>query len=262
MPTQTYDFTVPSEYTLSGTQISGGSVTLAPLQLSGTVRGDVFFKGIRLDAFAATVAENGGTVLFGLEIDTVLTYHDGVAWVASDGSPGQLKTLAQVQAQVGSVLDMTHPLVKPYVRLSRTSNLDPSPQVDLITADYTVLVPNRQVLLATDAAVALNTGVGGAASPGEARVTLDPLLVEYEPGTNSLWVFRNGILASAADITEEDSTHVVFSFLPDAVAPWIDELEFRVARAGSSAYIAPPTSLVQARPPERPDNFGGSYEFS
>lgn len=121
---------------------------------------------------------------------------------------------------------------------------------------------NRQIMLATDPAVALNVGVGGVADPGKTRVTLDPLQIVYAPGVNELWVMRNGIVQASSAYIEEDSAHVVFNSLLDATLPWIDEIEFRTALQGSSYIIPPPTFLSLAAPPERPDNFGGSFEFS
>jgi len=261
MPTQTYDFSVPAEYTISGVDLSSGSAVLAPTVLTGTVLCNVLFKGIRLDAFAAAEAPGGGTILYGLEIDAVLRYYDGAAWAVSNGSAPQLNTLAQVQANLATAIGLERPIVKPFVRLTRPSIIAPSPQVDDIVADYTEQVPNRQVLLATDAAVALNTGVGGVPSPGETRVTMDPLQVAYIVGTNELWVFRNGILQPPPEYIEEDSSHVVFTSLLDAIGPDIDEVEFRTALAGTSLFLPAPISLSQARAPERPDNFGGNFGF-
>lgn len=124
------------------------------------------------------------------------------------------------------------------------------------------MATNRQIMLATDPAVALNVGIGGVASPGQTRVTLDPLQIVYTPGTNDLWVMRNGIAQPGSAYIEEDATHVVFTALLDATVPWIDEIEFRSALQGAAVVIPPPTFLAQAAPPTRPDNFGGSFEFS
>jgi len=124
------------------------------------------------------------------------------------------------------------------------------------------MTTNRQIMMATDPAVALNVGIGGVASPGQTRVTLDPLQSVYTLGTNDLWVMRNGIVQPSSAYIEEDPEHVVFNDLLDASLPWIDEIEFRSALQGASIVIPPPTFLVQAVPPERPDNFGGSFEFS
>lgn len=262
MPTKTYDFNTVSEYSLISVDLTGGLAQLASSATSGTILGTQLFNASRIDSVAATENLNGGTILYGLEVDTLLMWHDGVSWVPSDGSPAQLNTLAQLQANAGSALGPDIPIVRPYIRLGRALPLNPSPTVDDLTIVYTVAAPNRQFMLANDAAVALNVGVGGAASPGQTRVTLDLAQIEYNPGSNNLWVFRNGVLQVASAYIEEDSSHVVFDALLDATGPFIDELEFRVANQGSSAYLPPPTYLVQARPPTRPDNFGGNFEFS
>lgn len=120
---------------------------------------------------------------------------------------------------------------------------------------------NREFILATDLTVALNIGVGGAADPGKTRVTTS---VDFNVGTNDLFVFRNGLLQVAGagnHYIEEDATHLVFSFLLDATGPFIDELELRVAEQGSSEYIEPPALFRQVSPPPRPDNFGGLFSF-
>ena len=121
---------------------------------------------------------------------------------------------------------------------------------------------NLQVIPGDDAAVALDTGAGGAPSPGETRVTLDSLQIVFVLAANDLFVYRNGVLQTlGVDYVEEDTTHIVFSFLIDAAGPFIDELTFRSALQGSSTFIPAPTSLQQATPPERPDNFGGLFSF-
>ena len=120
---------------------------------------------------------------------------------------------------------------------------------------------NREFILATDLTVALNVGVGGAADPGKTRVTVS---VDFNPGTNDLFVFRNGLLQVVGignHYIEEDATHLVFNFLLDAAGPFIDELELRVAEQGSSEYIEPPALFRQVSPPPRPDNFGGLFSF-
>lgn len=121
---------------------------------------------------------------------------------------------------------------------------------------------NRQIIYADDPSVALNTGIGGVPSPGECRVTLDPLQLQYAIGTNDLFVFLNGQLRTLTnDYLEEDDTHIVFTFLLDAVGPQIDELEFRTAQQGNSEFIEPPTFLALGSVSERPDNFGGMFNF-
>lgn len=262
MPTQTYDFSVPGDYTTTNVDLSGGNVQLATTATQGSVRGEQFFKGVQLVSVSAAETPNGGQVYYGLELDTVLSWHDGVAWVPSNGTPAELNTLAQLQANAVSALTLSRPIVKPYVLLARTMPSDPSPVVDDLVFEYEIAVPNQQLLLGNDLEVALNTGAGGVSSPGETRITLDPTKVLWTPGANDLFVFRNGVHQKlGVDYIEEDDTHIVFSYLVDSVPPFIDSLEFRSAQQGSSAYIPSPTHLKQADPPERPDNFGGIYSF-
>jgi hypothetical protein len=91
---------------------------------------------------------------------------------------------------------------------------------------------------------------------------LDALQILFVPTANDLFVWRNGVLqVLGTDYVEEDATHIVFSYLVDAAAPFIDELIFRSAAQGSSTFIPPPTLFLQAIPPERPDNFGGLFSF-
>jgi hypothetical protein len=121
---------------------------------------------------------------------------------------------------------------------------------------------NRQVLLATDPEVELNVGVGGVPTPGQTRVTLDSGQIVYTPGSNDLFVFLNGQLrVLGTDYIEEDSTHIVFTFLLDDVGPQIDTIEVRAAQQGSSEFIQPPDTFSQVKPPQRPDNFGGLFSF-
>jgi hypothetical protein len=262
VPVQTYDFAVPGEYAAVGITLGAGDAQLVSTALSGTVLGNVFFKGISVDALSVVETPNGGTVLYGLEIDTVLSYHDGLAWVPSDGSPAQLNTFAQVQANIATILDLNRQLVKPLIYMSRLSVLDPSPVVDDLAFTYSTFIPNQQIIPGNDAAVAADTGVGGAASPGETRVTLDPNQVQFTPGQNDLFVFRNGAhQVLGVDYIEEDNTHIVFTFAVDGTGPFVDSLEFRSAAQGNSLFIPPPETLVQANPPERPDNFGGIFSF-
>jgi len=123
-------------------------------------------------------------------------------------------------------------------------------------------MPNQQIVQGNGPEVALNTGAGGVPSPGETRVTLDVLQIVYAPGANDLFVFRNGAhQVLGQDYFEEDATHVVFSFLVDGTGPFVDVLEFRAATQGSSLYIPAPLTLTQAVAPERPDNFGGLFDF-
>lgn len=122
---------------------------------------------------------------------------------------------------------------------------------------------NIQVIPGNDAAVSLNTGAGGAPSPGETRVTLIPAQIAFVLGANDLFFYRNGVLqVLGVDYVEEDLSHVVLSYLVDAAGPFIDELIFRSAAQGSSTFIPAPTFLKQAVPPARPDNFGGLFSFA
>lgn len=121
---------------------------------------------------------------------------------------------------------------------------------------------NIQVFLATDADVALDTGIGGVPTPGQTRVTIDPLQLVFTPGSNDLFVFLNGQLRTLdTDYIEEDATHIVFTFLLDAIGPQIDEIELRRAQQGNSEYLEPPTQLSLVDAPQRPDNFGGIFYF-
>lgn len=258
MATATYNFDVAAEYTLSGTQITTAA-TLATGQTTGTIRCDLFFKSYTLNSFTPTAVLNGGTILYGLEIDTVLKYWDGAAWSASDGSAPQLSTLADVQANLASAVNSALSVVKPFARLSRSLISDPSPELDVLVVEHLSQIPNKQVMLASDPALAYNTGVGGVPTPGQTRATLDPAQVQYNVGEGDLFVFLNGQLINA--YIEEDATHVVFTVAIDNTGPTIDELEFRTATQGSSQFIEPPTFLVLAPLPERPDNFGGLFSF-
>ena len=265
MATKTYDFLTPAEYSTASVSLGAGDAQLVPLALVGTVKANLGFKGVQGNSFSVSETLNGGTVLYALEIDTVLSYHDGAAWVPSNGLPGQLNTQAQLVANFASVLTLDRELVKPYVYLARSLPTDPSPVVDDLVFDFALLAPNSQLLLGNAPEVALNTGVGGAASPGETRVTLDPTQVLWKPGANDLFVFRNGVLQALGQplgYIEEDSTHIVFQFLVDDTGPFIDELVFRAAVQGSSLFIPAPVTFLQAVPPARPDNFGGLFSFA
>jgi len=261
MATATYNYDVPSEYTVTGVAI----VTEAELLVgftTGTALANLPFKAYGLTAFVPTETLSGGEIRYGLEIDTVLSYWDGLAWSPSDGSGVQLNTLAVLQANLDSAAGSPPSVIRPFARLSRTLITDPSPVLHTLVVTYEATIPNQQVLMATDPAVALNTGVGGVPSPGDTRVTLDPSLIKFALGTNELFVFLNGQLRTCTkDYVEEDTTHVVFNFLLDAVGPQIDEVEFRSIMQGSSEFIEPPTSLLLAQPSERPDNFGGMFSF-
>jgi hypothetical protein len=111
----------------------------------------------------------------------------------------------------------------------------------------------QEVLQADDPAVSLNDP-----SAGRTRITLPTLT--YVTGTNELFVFYNGTaLVVGVDYTEEDSTHVILEFLPDATSPDVDTLEFITVQQGSSAFVPPPVTLLQVDPPKRSDNFGGRF---
>ena len=113
----------------------------------------------------------------------------------------------------------------------------------------------REVLQANDPNVSLDDPVAG-----QTRVTLTS--ITYVPASDELIVFHNGsALVLGQDYTEEDSTHVVLLFLPDATGPDIDVLEFLTVNVGSSDFVPAPTTFNQVDPPRRPDNFNGRFLF-
>lgn len=113
----------------------------------------------------------------------------------------------------------------------------------------------REIVQADSPNVSLNDP-----SAGRTRVTLAS--ITYTPGTDELLAFHNtGATVLGVDYTEEDSTHVIFEFLPDATGPDFDVFEFITINVGSSLFVPPPTTFLQVDPPKRPDNFGGRFIF-
>lgn len=87
-------------------------------------------------SFAATINEPTNTTLrFQLRIDGVLKYHNGSAWVASDGSTTQGNTAAQINSNVGTLSLGQNSSVKIRIALA-TTDIEVSPSIDEFTIVY------------------------------------------------------------------------------------------------------------------------------
>ena len=97
-------------------------------------------------------------------------------------------------------------------------------------------------------------------APGQTRITLNS--ITYNPGTNEMVLWYNGsALTIGLDYTEEDSTHIILNFLPDAVGPDVDSFRIQTFVQGSSAFVPPPTAFTQLDAERRPGNFGGQFVY-
>jgi hypothetical protein len=112
-----------------------------------------------------------------------------------------------------------------------------------------------EVLTADNPNVVLDSPIAG-----QTRVTLTS--ISYVLGTDELFVFHDGVaLIKGLHYLEEDPTHVILLFIPDAIGPDIDELIFQTIFQGSSDFVPPPLVFNQAEPSRRPGNFGGTFVF-
>lgn len=75
---------------------------------SGSITTNSSFTSNQLTAFAATFSASGSDIVrFGFLVNSILMYWNGSAWSASDGSAGQLNTLAQIQTNLFTLLTST-----------------------------------------------------------------------------------------------------------------------------------------------------------
>jgi hypothetical protein len=97
-------------------------------------------------------------------------------------------------------------------------------------------------------------------APGFTTITLNS--ITYNPGTNEMFIFHNGLaLTIGSNYTEPNGTQIIVNFLPDAIAPDIDEFRIQTFVQGSSAYVPSPTAFRQLDASKRPNNFGGQFVF-
>ncbi len=95
-----------------------------------------------LNTFAATVDEAGGTVRFGVQLDDVLMWWDGVAWAASDGTFAELNTAADINTNVPTLVTPPAQSIRMFARLTSTDGTA-EPTLDEISFayDFGSLVP-------------------------------------------------------------------------------------------------------------------------
>ena len=113
----------------------------------------------------------------------------------------------------------------------------------------------REIVIATDAGVTLNSPIAG-----QTTIVLSSLT--YNVGTDELLILYNGSgLVIGLDYTEPNSTTAILTFLPDDILPDVDTFEFITISVGSSLFVPIPTVFTQHDPPKRPNNFNGRFSF-
>lgn len=109
-------------------------------QIKGYTEGSVLANSaIQSDGITSFIAaedvKTGSSIKYALKVGTSLTYWNGAAWVASDGSESQTNTLAEIQANIATLLSSGQ-YVRPYVFLKSNVAQDETPEIDVITIVY------------------------------------------------------------------------------------------------------------------------------
>lgn len=107
MITTTFNFTTPSGFNFTDTEITGGvAQQTSPFQLEASLIMAQSIKVRLFSAFTAVITEAtpSHTVTFIVEDDGVLKYWSGAAWVVSDGSAAESNTLAEMNTNLPSLI--------------------------------------------------------------------------------------------------------------------------------------------------------------
>jgi len=102
--------------------------------LEGTLLTNVAFVAQQLVSFSATeIAPANTSIKYILNVNGVDIYHNGTAWVVSDGTSTQANTLSEVQANLGTgVVD--NATIK--IKVVLISDGTDTPEIDIITVIY------------------------------------------------------------------------------------------------------------------------------
>ncbi len=89
-----------------------------------------------IESFSASVSETlSTTIRFQLRIDGSLKYHNGSAWVSSDGTVTQGNTAAQINSNIGTLALGANSSIKVRIAME-TSDITVSPSIDSMTIIY------------------------------------------------------------------------------------------------------------------------------
>jgi hypothetical protein len=102
---------------------------------TGTARVATPIRAQLVSAFTVVTSEGAaGSLKYGLEVDGVLKYFNGTAWVASDGTAAQLSTASQIVTGLPTLLSKNS-TVYLFIRLTSTDGTA-TPSIDEATLTY------------------------------------------------------------------------------------------------------------------------------
>lgn len=135
----TYPFTTAANYTLVGTQVTGGLSSLLSPNTTGTVVPVAAIQTRSVLTFVVTgeVIPANTTLTYAMTVDGVLKWWNGSAWVASDGTFSQTNTSADIATNIPTLLDgVTNQLVCFYALFETTAS-PTTASLDALTFTYT-----------------------------------------------------------------------------------------------------------------------------